>query len=185
MSLSDERFAYGPFAPHWVPKQYIQNYFTSHRTDRFLVLNTTVEDVSRDADNWKLTLRRYDAVRKLDVWWAEHFDAVVIANGHYSVPYVRPSLLPLFPYHTQLTHPSSLPSPVSKPTSAPSPAESRTRNSTAQPRTTPTKRSSSSATRPQATTSRSSSRTRASSPSPSTNPAGPAAAGTEHRRPPA
>lgn len=89
MSLSDERFAYGPFAPHWVPKQYIQNYFASHHTDRFLVLNTTVEDVTRDHDAWKLTLRRHDPVQKVDIWWAEHFDALVIANGHYSVPYVR------------------------------------------------------------------------------------------------
>lgn len=89
MSLSDERFAYGPFAPHWVPKQYIQNYFASHHTDRFLVLNTTVEDVTRHNDSWRLTLRRHDAVEKVDIWWAEDFDALVIANGHYSVPYVR------------------------------------------------------------------------------------------------
>ncbi|KAJ4984043.1 thiol-specific monooxygenase [Stagonosporopsis vannaccii] len=88
MSLSDERFAYGPFAPHWVPKQYIQNYFASHHIDRYLVLNTTVEDVTRHNQGWKLTLRRHDAVEKLDIWWEEHFDALVIANGHYSVPYV-------------------------------------------------------------------------------------------------
>ncbi|KAF1924346.1 putative dimethylaniline monooxygenase [Didymella exigua CBS 183.55] len=88
MSLSDERFAYGPFAPHWVPKQYIQNYFASHHTDRFLVLNTTVEDVTRERDNWRLTLRRHDPTQKVDIWWAEHFDALVIANGHYSIPYI-------------------------------------------------------------------------------------------------
>ncbi|KAH6612416.1 dimethylaniline monooxygenase (N-oxide forming), partial [Boeremia exigua] len=88
MSLSDQRFAYGPFAPHWIPKQYIQNYFATHRTDRFLVLNTTVEDVLRDGERWKLTLRRHDAVQKVDVWWVEHFDALIIANGHYSVPYI-------------------------------------------------------------------------------------------------
>jgi cation diffusion facilitator CzcD-associated flavoprotein CzcO len=93
MSLSDEKFAYGPFAPHWVPKQYIQNYFASHRTDRFLVLNTTVEEVTRHQNGWNLTLRRYDPVEKVDIWWEEQFDAVVIANGHYSVPYV------LDPFH--------------------------------------------------------------------------------------
>ena len=88
MSLSDKRFAYGPFAPHWVPKQYIQDYFASHHTDRFLVLNTTVEDVTRHRDIWKLTLRRHDPVQRVDIWWEEHFDALVIADGHYSVPYV-------------------------------------------------------------------------------------------------
>ncbi|KAH7380717.1 hypothetical protein BKA66DRAFT_128634 [Pyrenochaeta sp. MPI-SDFR-AT-0127] len=90
MSFSDERFAYGPFVPHWIPKQYIQNYFASHQIDRFLVLNTTVEDVSRlsNREGWNLTLRRHDPIRVVDVWWEEKFDAVILANGHYSVPFI-------------------------------------------------------------------------------------------------
>ena len=95
MSYTDRRFAYGPFVPHWVPKQYIENYFSWHKADSYLVLNTTVEDVSKvrassDAasDRWKLTLRRFEPSRHVDVWWEEEFDAVIIANGHYSVPYV-------------------------------------------------------------------------------------------------
>jgi cation diffusion facilitator CzcD-associated flavoprotein CzcO len=99
MSFSDREFAYGPFVPHWIPKQYIENYFARHRTDSYLVLNTTVEDISRipatekqHAGNWRLTLRRFDPTRQADVWWEEKFDAVVLANGHYSVPFVRSSL---------------------------------------------------------------------------------------------
>lgn len=93
MSFSDRRFSYGPFPPHWVPRQYIANYFSEHRTDRFLVLNTTVEDLSRLSDSrgkdrWRLILRQYDAVKHVDLWWEEEFDAVIIANGHYSVPFV-------------------------------------------------------------------------------------------------
>ncbi|PVH95770.1 putative dimethylaniline monooxygenase [Periconia macrospinosa] len=94
MSFSDVRFAYGPFVPHWIPKQYVQDYFSSHGADGFLALNTSVEDVSRISaagatkDRWRLTLRRYDPVAKLDLWWREEFDAVVIANGHYSVPFI-------------------------------------------------------------------------------------------------
>ncbi|KAK3365326.1 hypothetical protein B0T24DRAFT_724191 [Lasiosphaeria ovina] len=95
MCFSDLRFAYGPFAPHYVPRQYIENYFTQHKTDPFLVLNTTLEDLSQipssiegEPNRWKLTLRKYDAARHLDVWWEEEFDAVVLANGHYSVPTV-------------------------------------------------------------------------------------------------
>ncbi|KAK3330445.1 hypothetical protein B0H66DRAFT_572504 [Apodospora peruviana] len=95
MSFSDERFAYGPFAPHYVARQYIENYFSRHKTDSFLVLNTTLEDLSRlppteedGLDRWRLTLRKFDAVRHVDVWWQEEFDAIVLANGHYSVPYV-------------------------------------------------------------------------------------------------
>ena len=94
MSFSDLKFAYGPFVPHYVPRQYVENYFAAHKTDEYLVLNTTVEDVSKvpsstpGFEQWKLTLRKYDFARHVDIWWEEVFDAVVLANGHYSVPYV-------------------------------------------------------------------------------------------------
>jgi cation diffusion facilitator CzcD-associated flavoprotein CzcO len=94
MSFSDKPFPYGPFVPHWVPKQYIENYFSWHKIDQCLVLNTTVEDVAsipakdEGYNRWKLTLRRYDPIRKSDDWWEEVFDAVILANGHYSVPIV-------------------------------------------------------------------------------------------------
>lgn len=94
MCFSDARFAYGPFPPHWVPRQYLETYFAQHRLDPLLVANTTVEDLSRvpssgPSEQWKLTLRQHDKLRGVDIWWEEVFDAVVIANGHYSVPYVR------------------------------------------------------------------------------------------------
>lgn len=95
MSFTDLSFPYGPFTPHWIPKQYIENYFSWHRTDRLLVLNTTVEDITlinRKTGRWRLTLRKPDVEGKQESWWQEEFDAVVIANGHYSVPFV--SLLP-------------------------------------------------------------------------------------------
>lgn len=98
MSFSDCRFAYGPFAPHHIPRQYIENYFALHKTDTFLELNTTVEDVSKvehpsnnGSNQWKLTLRKYDALQDADLWWEETFDAVILANGHYSVPTVSGS----------------------------------------------------------------------------------------------
>ncbi|KAI1472353.1 FAD/NAD(P)-binding domain-containing protein [Daldinia caldariorum] len=99
MCFSDRRFAYGPFPPHHVPKQYVESYFSAHRTDSLLSLNTTVEDVTKlrpdpedvlGLERWKLTLRRYDPARRVDVWWEEEFDAVILANGHYSVPYTPP-----------------------------------------------------------------------------------------------
>jgi cation diffusion facilitator CzcD-associated flavoprotein CzcO len=94
MSFSDSPFAYGPFVPHYIPKQYIESYFSANRLDspETLVLNTTVEDVSLlSRDRWKLTLKRHDPVQNVDVWWEEDFDAVVLANGHYSVPFVNAS----------------------------------------------------------------------------------------------
>jgi cation diffusion facilitator CzcD-associated flavoprotein CzcO len=97
MCFSDSPFPYGPFVPHYVARQYVENYFAIHKTDAMLELNTTVEDLSRlplskhGARGWKLTLRKYDATRHVDVWWEDFFDAVVLANGHYSVPYVTRS----------------------------------------------------------------------------------------------
>ncbi|KAK4182701.1 hypothetical protein QBC35DRAFT_509483 [Podospora australis] len=95
MCFSDQRFAYGPFVPHYVTKQYIDNYFAQHKTDSFLVLNTTLEDLSKlppstpgGFNRWKLTLRKHDPVLDVDLWWEETYDAVVLATGHYSVPYV-------------------------------------------------------------------------------------------------
>ncbi|EME39759.1 hypothetical protein DOTSEDRAFT_74608 [Dothistroma septosporum NZE10] len=89
MSFTDISFPYGPFVPHHVPKQYIENYFSWHATDSFLVLNTTLEDLVRlPKDRWRLVLRKHDASRKVDEWWEEDFDAVILANGHYSVPFI-------------------------------------------------------------------------------------------------
>lgn len=95
MSFSDQRFAYGPFPPHHIPRTYLENYVALHKLDEHLILSTTVEDLSKvpatsstGLEKWELTLRRHDALRKVDIWWNETFDAVIIANGHYSVPYV-------------------------------------------------------------------------------------------------
>ena len=89
MCFSDARFAYGPFVPHHVARQYIESYFALHRTDALLRLGTTVEDMTTDAGKWRLVLRRRNGFKGVDEWWRETFDAVVIATGHYSVPYVR------------------------------------------------------------------------------------------------
>ncbi|CZT05624.1 related to flavin-containing monooxygenase [Rhynchosporium graminicola] len=94
MSFSDLPFAYGPFVPHNVPKQYVESYFSHHKIDSLLNLNTTVEDLSaikvskKGAERWKLTLRKHDSVRGVDIWWQDEFDAVVMANGHYGVPFI-------------------------------------------------------------------------------------------------
>ena len=57
--------------------------------DGNLVLDTSVEDVRHlKHGQWQLTLRRRDAMVDVDSWWQETFDALVIANGHYAVPFV-------------------------------------------------------------------------------------------------
>ncbi|GKT40567.1 thiol-specific monooxygenase [Colletotrichum spaethianum] len=53
--------------------------------------NTHVERVEKVGQKWQLTLRRtqhYLRHEKRDYWWQDTFDAVVVAAGHYGVPYV-------------------------------------------------------------------------------------------------
>ncbi|SPJ72156.1 related to flavin-containing monooxygenase [Fusarium torulosum] len=93
MSFSDKRFGQGPFVPHSVPRKYLQDYYSFRQMEDLLILNTTVEDLSKVSsedgqDRWRLTLRKYDAKRDVDEWWQEVFDAVVIANGQFSIPYI-------------------------------------------------------------------------------------------------
>lgn len=42
--------------------------------------------MSKVNDEWEVVLRR--SGEGSDYWWKEYFDAVVVANGHYSVPYI-------------------------------------------------------------------------------------------------
>ncbi len=108
MCFSDSRFPYGTFPPHWVPRHYIENYFSLHRAYGLLALSTTVEDLSRipGTQRWKLTFRRKDSVRHVDMWWEEEYDAVILANGHYSVPFVSlPSFMIVAPTVISLTLP--------------------------------------------------------------------------------
>ncbi|KAK7964412.1 FAD/NAD(P)-binding domain-containing protein [Apiospora saccharicola] len=54
--------------------------------------DTTVERVEKAGHEWKVTLRKEEEGTsdevKQDEWWVEWFDAVIVASGHYSVPYI-------------------------------------------------------------------------------------------------
>lgn len=52
----------------------------------FVSYNTTVELAEKVGDEWKVVLRKEG--KDSDEWWVERFDAVVVATGHYWVPYV-------------------------------------------------------------------------------------------------
>ncbi|TQN68005.1 Thiol-specific monooxygenase, partial [Colletotrichum shisoi] len=50
------------------------------------------QEEEREAEEeWKLTLRKSDPASPTDSWWEERFDALVVASGHYSVPYIPPT----------------------------------------------------------------------------------------------
>jgi len=80
---------HGPNTPfrHWsVIQRYVQGLVDDKGYQDFVSYNTTVERAEKIGERWKLTLRK-EGVRS-DYWWVEWFDAVVVASGHYSVPYI-------------------------------------------------------------------------------------------------
>ncbi|KAG8627936.1 hypothetical protein KVT40_003809 [Elsinoe batatas] len=75
-----------PFRPWQTIQRYIESLTTRHGYSDFISYNTTVERATKLNDEWVLVLRRPGL--RTDYWWEERFDALVVANGHYSVPYV-------------------------------------------------------------------------------------------------
>lgn len=72
---------------HWrVMQRYVQGLVNRNGYQDFVEYNTAVERVEKVGSEWKVTLRK--SGERLDYWWVEWFDAVVVASGHYWVPYV-------------------------------------------------------------------------------------------------
>ncbi|KAJ5520234.1 hypothetical protein N7463_000687 [Penicillium fimorum] len=81
-----------PFRHHSVIRKYIENLFNRNGYQDLVQYNTTVERAIKDpsSQKWVLTFRRTEVVdgAKSDYWWAEEYDAVVVASGHYAVPFI-------------------------------------------------------------------------------------------------
>jgi hypothetical protein len=78
-----------PTRPFRVVKRYLEDIFQDYL--HLASLNTTVEKVEKRDQKWILTLRQsghLDGTELKDYWWEEQFDAVIVASGHYSVPFV-------------------------------------------------------------------------------------------------
>ncbi|OKL57839.1 hypothetical protein UA08_07190 [Talaromyces atroroseus] len=57
----------------------------------YVSFNTTVEKVDKVGGEWVVTLRRSDIFHrgeKVDYWWQEQFDAVIVASGHHTIPFI-------------------------------------------------------------------------------------------------
>lgn len=89
-ALSVTRFgANNPTRPWQIIAGYIEDGFKNYR--HLLSLNTTVERVEKFGKEWVVTLRKSDEKyrgKQQDYWWQEKFDAVIVATGHYTVPFV-------------------------------------------------------------------------------------------------
>ncbi|PLB47482.1 FAD/NAD(P)-binding domain-containing protein [Aspergillus steynii IBT 23096] len=77
-----------PFRHHTVIQKYIEGLLDRNGYQHWVEYNTTVERAEKTDGKWTLTLRRGARDANEDYWWQEEFDALVVASGHYSVPYV-------------------------------------------------------------------------------------------------
>ncbi|VBB71288.1 Putative monooxygenase [Podospora comata] len=75
-----------PFRHREVIRTWIEDIFTRGGSDKHLSLHTTVERAEKVNGEWVLTLRK-DGGEK-DYWWQERFDGLVVASGHYNVPWI-------------------------------------------------------------------------------------------------
>ena len=81
-----------PFRHHSVIQKYIEDLFNRKGYQDLVQYNTTVERAIKDPSThkWVLTFRRTEVLdgAKSDYWWSEEYDAVVVASGHYAVPFI-------------------------------------------------------------------------------------------------
>lgn len=76
---------------HWKAVEgYIQGLLDRKGYQDLISYNTTVELVHKNqaSGKWIVTLRKPLENGLEDSWWEEEFDAVVVAPGHYTVPFI-------------------------------------------------------------------------------------------------
>jgi cation diffusion facilitator CzcD-associated flavoprotein CzcO len=77
-----------PFRHRETIRKWVQSLVERRGYDKLVEYNTTVELAEKVDQEWILTLRRSRPEEKEDFWWQETFDAVVVANGHYTTPFI-------------------------------------------------------------------------------------------------
>ncbi|KAM0435889.1 hypothetical protein ACHAPT_002781 [Fusarium lateritium] len=77
-----------PFRTWKVIRDYIAGLLQRNHYEDLVSYGTTVEHVEKIGNEWKVVLRKEGGEK--DYWWTEWFDAVVVASGHYWVPYIPP-----------------------------------------------------------------------------------------------
>lgn len=75
-----------PFRHHSIVQKYIASLINRNEYEKLVSYNTTVEKAEKIGKEWRLVLRKDG--KGDDAWWEEWFDAVVVASGHYNVPYI-------------------------------------------------------------------------------------------------
>lgn len=82
---------YGPKSPfrhREVIRQWVEDIFTRGGHSDLIEFNTTVERAQKHGDEWVLTLRKAVPGQQRNEWWQETFDALIVASGHYHLPWI-------------------------------------------------------------------------------------------------
>lgn len=111
----DKSRKYYPFLIHVELEDNIAKLIDDEGLDEFIRYYSTIEDVLKKEDKWIVTVKQNNPVKGEDYWYKEEFDAVVISNGHYTVPYI-PQIEGLAQYNrafpNSLVHAKSYRSPT-------------------------------------------------------------------------
>lgn len=84
---------YGPNSPfrhRELIREWIEGLLIRGKSHDLIQFNTTVElaEYGPKSAEWTLTLRREQPGKDKDYWWQEKFDALVVASGHFYLPYI-------------------------------------------------------------------------------------------------
>jgi cation diffusion facilitator CzcD-associated flavoprotein CzcO len=77
-----------PFRHHAIIRKYVESLIRRNDYEKLVSYNTTVELAEKVDGKWRLVLRKEGDVPGGDEWWEERFDALIVAGGHFSVPYI-------------------------------------------------------------------------------------------------
>jgi cation diffusion facilitator CzcD-associated flavoprotein CzcO len=77
-----------PFRSHAVIRGYVESLVRRSGYEKLVSYNTSVESAEKVGNEWRLVLRKDGNIGGEDEWWEEWFDAVVVASGHFNVPYI-------------------------------------------------------------------------------------------------
>ncbi|QLQ80309.1 hypothetical protein HG537_0D03100 [Torulaspora globosa] len=70
-------------------KYHLNNFISTNDLEGYYRMNTSVEYVDRTSDSkWMVVAKRSVPENDYDEWYIEYFDAVVVANGHFQIPYI-------------------------------------------------------------------------------------------------
>lgn len=85
-----EKIPERPFLKHQEVQNLIEGFVKDHDLEKYIRFNTEVESVTFDGTSkkWSVVSRTTNDGNDKDKWSLEKFDAVIVANGRYNIPYI-------------------------------------------------------------------------------------------------